>query len=44
MKAKKHTAQVEKSLSEFVENYLKRLAKKADSQSLIDYIEKLDIP
>lgn len=44
VKAKKYAAQVEESLSELVEDYLERLAKKADSQSLLDYIDKLEVP
>ena len=36
--AKRYASQVEESLSELVEDYLKKLAKKTDSQSLIDYI------
>ena len=44
IKAKKYAAQVEESLSELVEDYLKKLSEKADSQSLIDYIDKLDVP
>ena len=44
IKAKKYASQVEESLSELVEDYLKKLSEKADSQSLIDYIDKLDVP
>ena len=44
IKAKKYAAQVKESLSELVEDYLERLAKKADSESLIDYIDKLEVP
>ena len=36
IRAKKHAAQVKESLSELVEDYLKKLAKKNYSQSLID--------
>ena len=42
--AKRYASQVEESLSELVEDYLKKLAKKSDSQSLIDYIDRLDVP
>jgi hypothetical protein len=44
IKAKKYAAQIEESLSELVEDYLERLAKRADSESLIDYIDKLEVP
>ena len=44
IRAKKHAAQVKESLSELVEDYLKKLAKKNYSQSLIDYIDRLDVP
>lgn len=44
IKAKKYASQIEESLSELVEDYLKKLAKKADSESLIDYIDKLEVP
>jgi hypothetical protein len=42
--AKRYASQVEESLSELVEDYLKKLAKKSGSQSLIDYVDKLDVP
>ena len=42
--AKRYAFEVEESLSELVEDYLKKIAKKTDSQSMIDYIDRLDVP
>ena len=43
-KAKQYAAEINESLSELVETYLKGLEKKRSSESLIDYIDKLEIP
>lgn len=43
-KAKEYAAEVNESLSELVEGYLKNLEKKRSSESLIDYIDKLNVP
>jgi hypothetical protein len=42
--AKKYASQIGSSVSELVENYLKNISKKPKSESLIDYIDKLEVP
>lgn len=43
-KAKEYASEVNESLSELVEGYLQSLERKRNSESLIDYIDKLDVP
>ncbi len=43
-KAKQYAEEINESLSEIVENYLKGLEKKRSSESLLDYIDQLDVP
>lgn len=43
-KAKKYASEVGSSVSELVENYLKNISQKENSDSLIEYIDKLEIP
>lgn len=43
-KAKKYASELGSSVSELVENYLKNVSAKVNSQSLIDYIDKLEVP
>ena len=43
-KAKQYAAEINESLSELVENYLKGLEKKRSSESLLDYIDQLEVP
>ena len=43
-KAKQYASEINESLSELVENYLKGLEKKRNSESLLSYIDQLDVP
>ena len=43
-KAKKYAAEVGSSMSELVENYFKNISGKKGSESLIEYIDKLEVP
>lgn len=43
-KAKKYASEVGTSVSELVENYLKNVSKKTDTESLIDFIDRLEVP
>jgi len=44
LKAKKYAAEVGSSISELVENYLSNVSKKSNSESLIEFIDKLEVP
>jgi len=43
-KAKKYASEIGVSVSELVENYLKNVSKKTDTESLIDFIDRLEVP
>lgn len=43
-KAKKYASEIGVSVSELVENYLKNVSKKTDTESLIEFIDKLEVP
>ena len=43
-KAKKYASEVGTSVSELVENYLKNVSEKTDTESLIDFIDRLEVP
>ena len=43
-RAKKYASDLGSSVSELVENYLKNVSTKVNSESLIDYVDKLEIP
>lgn len=43
-KAKKYASEIGVSVSELVENYLKNVSKKTDTESLINFIDRLEVP
>ncbi len=43
-KAKSYAAEIGSSISEIVENYLKHVSARTSSETLIEYIDKLEVP
>lgn len=43
-RAKKYALEIGTSVSELVENYLKSVPNKTNSESLIEYIDNLEVP